>query len=514
MNKHILFLTVVILSIIACSPSVPNEAEPQHVRMPVFPDNDGAALPPNIAPIGFRILTDGDDYVTHFYNNRDDELVVGGRDVIPDVDDWHNLLALTLSDTLYTDVYVKRDGHWLCYPAQRNYIAPDSIDQYLSYRLIPPSYISYEDITINQRDLTNFNTYIIYDNRPLTEGEKGQCVNCHSYQDWNRMGRMQLHLRENHGGTVIVDGDKAVKVTLKTDSMRSAGVYPAWHPIENLIAYSVNSTGQVFHTRDTQKVEVIDYGSDLILFDPSHNTAYTICNDSNEMETFPAWSPDGRTLYYCSAHYVQQTDNIDAELDSGYQSLHYNIYSRSFDPKTLHFGSPQLVVDAAGGLPISNEDSTLTRKPQSATMPRLSPDGCYLLFTLGDYGNFHVWHKSSDLWLLDLQTKELKPLTEANSSDVESYHSWSSNGRWIVFSSRRMDGNYTRPYIAYFDKQGRVHHPFLLPQSATDYYETLFKSFNIPEFMAAPVRVSHKTILDAASKDALPTKYGGRLSQP
>lgn len=515
MNKHILILASLALTLAACSSTVPDKAELQREHVATFPDNDGAVLPPNIAPVGFRIMADGDNYVTRFYNRKGDELIVDGRDVVTNVDDWHRLLALTRSDTLYTDVYVERNGHWISYPAMKNYIAPDSIDQYLSYRLIAPSYISYEDLTINQRDLSNFDTYVIYDNRPLTEGENGQCVNCHSFQDWNRTGRMQLHLRENHGGTVIVDGDKAVKFTLKTDSARSAGVYPAWHPTENLIAYSVNSTGQVFHTRDAQKIEVIDYGSDLILFDPATNTTYTVSNAEDEMETFPAWSPDGRTLYYCSAYYVQQTDNIDAELDRDYQSLHYNIYSRSFDAKTRRFGVPQLVVDAASGLQaVSAQDTTSTSKPQSAALPRVSPDGHYLLFTLADYGNFHIWHKSSDLYLKDLQTGVIRPLTEANSTDVESYHTWSSNGRWIVFSSRRLDGNYTRPYIAYFDKEGHVHRPFLLPQATTDYYEKLFRSFNIPEFMAAPVTVSRKTIIDAASKDAQPTKYGGRLSQP
>lgn len=74
-----------------------------------------------------------------------------------------------------------------------------------------------------------------------------------------------------------------------------------------------------------------------------------------------------------------------------------------------------------------------------------------------------------------------------NSNDTESYHSWSSNGRWVVFSSRRLDGLYTRPFIAYVGKDGKTGKPFLLPQKEADYYAGLMKSYNIPEFVTGKV---------------------------
>ena len=89
-----------------------------------------------------------------------------------------------------------------------------------------------------------------------------------------------------------------VKANLKTDSLISGGVYPAWHPTEKLIAYSVNQTGQTFHTRDLQKVEVQDMLSDLILYDVEKNEVTRIPGDTDELEVFPWWSPDGKYLYY------------------------------------------------------------------------------------------------------------------------------------------------------------------------------------------------------------------------
>ena len=95
----------------------------------------------------------------------------------------------------------------------------------------------------------------------------------------------------------------------------------------------------------------------------------------------------------------------------------------------------------------------------------ISPDGRYLLVTLGAFGQFHIWHNSADLYVKDLHTGELRALKNANSPVQDSYHTWSSNGRWIVFGSRRDDGNYTRPYIDYFDKNG-------IPYDAEAFKET------------------------------------------
>lgn len=485
------------LLLISCEKTVPTDVERQKAQATLSPNNDGAVIPPNIAPLNFRIMEQGDDYITRFYNDKGDEVVVGGQDVCVDVDEWHTLLSQTKGKTLRTDVYVKRGGKWLLFPTLTNVVATEEIDSYLSYRLIEPGYVGYRTIEINQRNLTNFDESVIYGNSGLSEEIKGQCVNCHTPRQYNRDGYSMFHVRQNMGGTVIVKNNKPVKVTLKTDKALSAGVYPAWHPTLPLIAYSVNATAQLFHNRSVEKVEVFDTASDLILYDYDKNEMYTISTSPTDLETFPAWSPDGRTLFYASAH---QTDNdLRNNIRKDYDSLHYDIVCRSFNLKTRQFGPQKMVYEAS-------------KQGKSANMPRVSPDGRYLLFGLAEFGNFHIWHRSADLYIMDLKTRQVRPLTPLNSPDVEAYHTWSSNGRWIVFSSKRDDGNYTRPYFAYFDKNGHTHKPFRLPQRSADFYTRLFKSYNIPEFMVKPVTVTTDEFRKAIQKDALPTTYGGRLN--
>ena len=141
---------------------------------------------------------------------------------------------------------------------------------------------------------------------------------------------------------------------------------------------------------------------------------------------------------------------------------------------------------------------------QSATLPRVSPEGRYLHFTSGKFGYFHIWHHDADIWMMDLQTGEVRPMREINSPDTESYHSWSSNGSWVVFSSRRVDGNFTRPFIAHHDGNGHFTKPFELPQDDPQFHREFLRSYNIPEFMSGPVTITPQEFAKVVKRDATP----------
>jgi Tol biopolymer transport system component len=270
-----------------------------------------------------------------------------------------------------------------------------------------------------------------------------------------------------------------------------------------MIVYSTNKTAQRFHTVHSNKIEVYDAQSDLIAYDVEKNEVTNLENDSTELEVFPAWAPDGKTLYYCSAHIEMSspTSTVNAEVTRRPKDVKYNIYRKSFNPETMQFGPRQLVLAA---------DSM----GMSATLPRISPDGRYLLFTMGEYGVFHIWHHDADLWTIDLQTGEAKAVEQINSPDTESYHSWSSNGRWVVYSSRRDDGTYTRPFFAHLDKNGKWSKPFELPQADPGYHRQFMKCYNIPEFMRGPVAIKPQDFADVLKRNGgEPVKYVRQLNK-
>lgn len=473
--------------------TVPTEYAENDSVPAIYPDYIDVTVPVNIAPLTFEWDgSDCDDMVTLF-TAGDEQKVCGGRKAQPTMDDWHALTAAASGKAIGVEVFTKNGERWTRHKPFSIHVSPDSIDPWMSYRLIAPSYVTYEELTLNQRCLENYDERVMVDNMLCGVDKTGQCVNCHNYQQYDPK-RMQFHARQLHGGTVVVYNGMVKKVNMKNDSIISAGVYPAWHPWLPVIVYSTNHTGQSFHTRNLNKIEVFDSASDLIVYNVETDEVSNIENAPDEFEVFPAWAPDGRTLYYCSAHF-ERLDTVSAEVEviRRAKEVKYELYRKSFDPDTRRFGPRELV--------IAPEEASIT-------LPRVSPDGRFLMFTMGHYGVFHIWHHEADLYLLDLTTGQVRAMDEINSNDTESYHSWSSNGRWVVFSSRRNDGSYTRPFIAHIDRQGKGTKPFELPQRDPDYHRQFMKSYNIPELMNGPVEITPQEFADVLKgSDGVPVKY-------
>ena len=471
----------------ACKPKaeLPGQFAETDTEAGVYPDYKGITIPPNIAPLNFIVRdSSATACVAHLHSRGGELLAVASENgtVRMDTTEWRTLLVASKGDDITVDIYARRPEGWVHFKPYTIAVAEEPIDAFLSYRLIEPGYELYRQLGLYQRNITTFDEVPIYENnREYNDGEN-HCVNCHNFQTGDTRN-MLFHVRSNHGGTIVVQDGKARKMIFKDSTFVASAVYPSWHPTENLVAFSTNKTGQAFHLYYPEKLEVMDESSDLLLYDAETDEVSHIIRTSADMETFPCWAPDGLTLYYCSANRSRLLDPAlpdslaSQQLLVKFDSIRYNLMSISFDPATRSFGKPRMEICA------SDED-------KSISVPRVSPDGRYILYTKGDYGQFHIWHKSSDLWVKDLQADSCYALSEANSPDVDSFHSWSSNGRWFVFSSRRMDGNYTRSFIAYFDKQGRAHKPFVLPQEDPEWNILLLKSYNVPELSRNAVGIT------------------------
>lgn len=480
------------LILVACTshPDVPTNAEKVNSVPVIAPDYTDVTVPCNICPLNFAVTDRNVSDVVARLTAGDVSYTYGeGCKVMIDEEEWRELVAAAVGKAISVEVFTCKDGKWSAYKPFCINVVNDTIDQYISYRLIQPSYVGSEELIIAQRNLTTFEESTIYNNFLVSTEKDGQCINCHSYKNYHT-DNMLFHMRIANGGTMIVNNGSLEKVNLKIEGKIKGGSYPAWHPTEQLIAFTSDIPGQKFHTKNLNKIEVIGEASDMILYDVNTKAISIIEDDPDELESYSTWSPDGKWLYYCSAHF-EHTDtaiSIEQEMLQRYQDIRYSIYRKSFDVKTHTFGPREMVYDAAA-------DSL------SATLPRISPDGRYLTFACGSYGIFHVWHNEADIRVLDLQTNQFVDMTIFNSKRSESYPSFSSNGRWLMTASRRDDGNFTRPYIAYFDKSGKPHKAFEVPQRDPLFYSLFMKSYNRPEFMVEPVNVTPQEFATKARTD-------------
>ncbi len=475
MNKNILILLLFPI-LFSCKQTVPESTEVD--RLPdIFPDYQEVTIPPNIAPLNFKLLTPGKEAYAVFTTEGAELIVKSKKEQfrIP-ISKWKELLKMATGKSISVTLHVKEDK-WISYKPFQLYVAKEPVDPYIAYRLIEPGYALWNKMGIYQRNIETFKESPIMENRLTDEN----CMNCHSFcmQDPDRM---LFHMREKNGGTYLINGNKVEKLNTKTDQTISALVYPSWHPSGRYVAFSVNNTKQLSHSNDLNRIEVYDEESDVVVYDIEKHQIITAAPlfSKKAYETFPSFSPDGKTLYFCSA------DSLP--MPASYKELKYNLCSISFDPESRTFGSE---VDTLYNM----------SEGKSASFPRISPDGKFLLYTLSGYGNFSIWHKDADLHMIDLSTKISNRMDTLNSPDVESYHSWSSNNRWVTFSSRRIDGLYTRLYIAYIDEEGQAGKPFLLPQHDVDFYERFMKSYNIPEFITGKVKDRRLQLKNKAIND-------------
>jgi hypothetical protein len=490
--KFYMVCFIILLIAISCSKRMPEFVElNQNVAM--NPDYTSVTIPPNIAPLNFRINEKADGYLVRFHNPGGIDFIVhskDGRVKIP-MKKWRSLLSASVSKDFYMDVIIKRSEQWQKFNTVTNHVASDSIDKYLVFRLIDPEFETWNVMGLYQRNIENFRETPLLLNRV----SDGNCMNCHTFCR-NSSRTMTFHMRSEHAGTVIYRNNKLTKINTKTDSTIAPGMYPAWHPSGKYIAFTNNRIVQSYHAIPGRTVEVFDTLSNIVVYDVSKNiiTSCRTLSDPDHLETFPTWSPDGRYLYYCCSdkHFIRNPD-YESIMDA-HSRIRYDLLRIAFDEENCSFGDVDTI------LKVSDQVC-------SVSFPRISPDGRYILFCKSEHGNLTIWHPDSDLYLLDLITgKTTRP--EINSNKSDSFHSWSSSGRWIVFSSRRDDGLlYTRPYFAYFDTSGQAHKPFVLPQKSTELYFKIMKSFNLPEFVTSRIELNPRKFAGIIKAQAVNAEY-------
>lgn len=466
MNKFIYITISIFASILLFS--CDSNYKGSSVESKIYPEYDEITIPYNIAPLNFKI--DGAKSI-QVKIKGDSEYSFRFRGSIArfGVRKWHRMLESEKGNTLSVSVSSKGGEEYSS--TLKWQVSEDAIDKYLSYRLIEPAYEVWNEIQIEQRDMENFKTRLLADNVNVQKS----CINCHTS---NKNGTSFMHLRGENGGTILNRDGKITKIDTKTDSTMGGAVYGDISPDGRYGVFTAANIKFAIHSHRSKRMEVYDTASDLIVIDLDGLTvtdASTI-KGTEYQETFPCFSADGKTIFFCRARHLEQPDSTT--------EMRYDVVAVDFDPQTGKVGDKIYTV--------LNGD----RHKVSFSHLKCSPDGKFLMMTAAAYGTFPIWHEESELWLINLRTGAVNAMSEANAMYADTYHSWSSNSRWVVFASKRDDKIYGRPYVVHIGEDGTVGKAFLLPQSNPDYYNITLKSFNLPELYPQPEIYNARDIAD------------------
>ncbi|MBN1516648.1 PD40 domain-containing protein [Candidatus Sumerlaeota bacterium] len=483
-------LLVCVCAFVQCGKGAPDDASRKIDRIAqIRPDYCGVVIPPNIAPLNFFIEEKGSEYFVRIRstNGKSIELHSAKPSIEIPMSDWRKLLESNRGQKLFFYVYVyDSENQWSRFEPIENEIADDEIDPYVAYRKINIC-IMWRDMGFYQRDLESYTETIVSHNRSYGYG----CINCHSYLK-NDPKHMVLQARSAQYGTpmLLVDNDDIAPIQTKSDTTSGKVGFTAWHPNGKIIAITDNKFSMLIHTQAQEVRDVFDGACDLDLYrvDTHEVVSEDKISRPDRMETFPEWSRDGRFLYFCSAPQVPQKRYPEVQCD---------LMRIGYDDESGGWGDLETVLlaqDAQG----------------SITQPRFSPDGRFLLFNVSEYSDFPIHQAQCDLYLMAMESGEYRKLA-ISSERNDSWHGWSSNGRWVVLNSKRIDGRFARPFFSYFDENGEAHKPFVLPQQDPTFYDGLVRVYNVPELIKAPIEIEDREFTQAIISNR---KTGSGSSSP
>ncbi len=426
----------------------------------IVPDYENICIPYNIAPLNFSMKSER--IRVELKSKKDSFIVKGKKKIFFPEKKFRNLLQKNIGDTVWITVSSYTQNSWTTYTPFFWKVEAETIDSFLTYRLIEPGYQVYNKVVIAQRNVTNFTETLIADNNLVNYS----CMNCH-IPNKHKTSQSFFHIRGKKGMTVIADNEKLYCLNTKLKGAYSSLIYGNWHPSGNYIAFSTNAVLPSTHSIHNKRAFVYDTISDVVVLNLQNSEVLT-CNllaQKDVFETFPEFSADGTKLFYCSAQKVHLPDEHD--------KLQYSLCSVDFDEITGTYGKK---VDTLFNGPAMHK---------TVTELKASPNGKYLAFCCFSYGTFALWHNDAKIYFYNFATGIIDTLPELNNnaSYGNSYHSWSTNSHWLAFASKRDNGLYSKIYFSYIDKNGQAHKPFVLPQKNPEYYDFQLKSYNVPELI-------------------------------
>ncbi len=363
--------------------------------------------------------------------------------------------------------YTKTPGTIQASPVVHFRISEHPVDRYIVYRLVVPQFQARKTPDTFIRDIQSFRV------KTFLSAREQYCFSCHAFSSKTATdGMMSIKGRfmagkERPAGLGIFDIASGKGKAVTFPFTQGGFTYMGWNSKGDKLAISANqsfaSLMPIIH--ETQELEYSS--SDIAVYDLSQDRVTLLPGASSPdyIELYPVWTPDGKRILFS-----RTKAGVSARI------MRFDLYVVDYN-------------GGRGGTPVAVPGASHNGK--SNYFPRFSPDGKWMCFCMADQGS--LVESSSDLYLLPGDLEGPVHRLECNAAyAADSWHSWSSNSRWLAFASKRDDGIYARVYLTQIDQGGHASPGVCLPVK-----DLPLKSFNVPEFLAHALKFKEHRLFEA-----------------
>ncbi len=324
------------------------------------------------------------------------------------------------------------------------------------------------------RDVSKPESRVVLEHMPT-------CANCHSFSNDGSTFGMDVDGPQGDKGTYAIL-PVAKNLSIGYDDIITWNDFPGKNKGQNTLGFlsRVSPTGRYVLSTVNEALYVANFTNYefLQVFYPTRGifalydrktekmTALPGADDPDYVHTNPVWTPDGKTIVFSRAKardpYIPGRPLAKFPNDPNETPIQYNLVRMPFN-------------DGKGGTPEPIPGAY--ENGWSNTFPKVSPDGKWIVFVRCKNGQ--LMRPDGKLFILPFEGGEPREM-RCNTWRMNSWHSFSPNGRWLVFSSKA-NTPYTQMFLTHLDEDGNDTPPILVPNATA-----ANRAVNIPEFMNRP----------------------------
>ena len=357
----------------------------------------------------------------------------------------------------------------------------DAVADAIFYREVPLPFLS--AVQDPSRIRWRFGSVDSQQQPPIVLEDLPVCGNCHSFSNDGTVLGLDVDYGNDKGGYAILPVSKQMVLNdekiitwsdyRKNDGEATFGLLSKVSPDGRYVISTVKDRAVFVATPDIWYSQLFfPIKGILVVYDTQKKTFRPLpgADDPEYVQSNPTWSPDGKSVVFARAKAYRKevvanaTSVLLSEKDvpefvNDKEPFKFDLYRVPFN-------------EGRGGAAEPIEGASHNGK--SNYFAKFSPDGKWIVFCKAE--NYMLLMPDSELYIVPAEGGEARRL-RANTPRMNSWHSWSSNGRWLVFSSKANTA-YTQLFLTHIDEHGESTPPVVL-----DRFTSTDRAANIPEFV-------------------------------